>query len=118
MQRFAQGKLSLSIRILGSLRQCSKRVWDNKKAEEWREKGNIPETTTLQSSNQDLDIFVISETSNDLGAIIEIAITGEIQERPAFGVADTANDTSELAELHVDDDLGFVSLNVPTSSGE
>jgi hypothetical protein len=110
--------LSLSIRILGSLRQCSKRVWDNKKAEEWREKGNIPETTTLQSSNQDLDTFVISETANDSAAIIEIAITGEIQERPAFGVADTANDTSELAELHVDDDLGFVSLNVPTSSGE
>lgn len=82
-----------------------------------REEGNIPKTTTLQSSNQDLDIFVISETSNDLGAIIEIAITGEIQERPALGIADTADDTSKLAELHIDDNLGCVNLNVLTSSG-
>jgi hypothetical protein len=82
-----------------------------------RERGNIPETTTFQSSNQDLDTFVISETTNDPAAIIEITITGEIQERPAFGIADTADDTSELTELHIDDDLGFVNLNIPTSWG-
>lgn len=81
-----------------------------------REEGNIPKTTTLQSSNQDLDIFVISETSNDLGAIIEITITGKIQERPALGIADTADDTSKLAELHIDDNLGCVNLNILTSS--
>ncbi len=82
-----------------------------------REKANVPKTTTLQPSNQDLDILVISELSNDLGAIVKMAITSKIQERPVFGIANTADDPSELAELDVDDNLGCVNMNVPTSSG-
>jgi hypothetical protein len=78
-----------------------------------REQKNIPKTTTLQTSNQDLDTFVISEPTNYLGPILEIAITGEIQERPAFGIADTANDTSELAELDVDDNLKLCQYECP-----
>jgi hypothetical protein len=53
---------------------------------------NLPKTTTLQPSNHDLDIRIISKQLRSLGAVFGGTVTGEVQEAPAFGGTHAAYD--------------------------
>jgi hypothetical protein len=66
MQRFAQGKLRLYLS-----EPIFQNGWGHSNIDRWERKGgDLPKTTTLQTGDQDLDILVFSETSDNLRAIL------------------------------------------------
>lgn len=85
----------------GWLAECYGWEWDN-----GVRIGGLPETSTFQTGNQDLGILVFSESLDSLRAVVKRRVSSEVDEAPAFALADTTDDTGQGAKLDVDDDLG------------
>jgi hypothetical protein len=94
-------------------------IWDIEKGVFWeKERENVPQTTALQTSDQDLDLRIFPKFTNCLGTIVETQLACQVDESPAFALADTAYNASKGTELNVDDDLDCCQrmqfFNVPT----
>ena len=74
---------------------------------------HLPETTAFQTGNKNLNLLIVAKLLDDLGAVLEGGITSKVEEAPVLALADTADDTGKKTELHVNNNLLFVSLNVP-----
>ncbi len=96
MQREAQGKLRLGgvsfhvgFLVLGA------------ESLEGEKDDNVPDTTALQSSDQNLAIWVFLKHLDSLIAVIETCLSCQVKEPQVFAVAHAADDAGQGAELDV-----------------
>lgn len=54
---------------------------------------HVPETTTLQSSDQNLDVVVLLESPNNLSSVIQTRVTKQIKKSPILRGTNATNDT-------------------------
>jgi hypothetical protein len=59
-------------------------------------------TTTLKAGDEDLDIVVFAKLLDNLRSVLKGTVACQVEEAPAFGGTDPANDLSQQSELDVD----------------